>query len=114
VDAPSGETILKIGVGTDSCFLICFHLYDCNGCPAAESAGISPFPGGVRIDSSDGELLLEIPAELDANIQYRLYNRRGELLTSSDGVCTRIGPCLRMEAWPRRGAASYHPHGRRA
>ncbi len=113
MDAPSGEVILKIGLGEDGCFLICFQLYDSCGSPAAESDGISPFPDGVRIDSSDGELLLDLPAELDANIQYRLYNRSGELLTSSDGLSTRIGPCLRMEAWPRRGAASYNPYRRR-
>jgi hypothetical protein len=113
VDAPSDETILKIGLDADGCFLICYQLYDSSGCPAAESEGISPFPDGVRIDSNDGELLLDLRAELDANIQYRLYNRSGDLLTSSDGVSTRIGPCLRMETWPRRGAASYNPYRRR-
>ena len=114
MDSPSGEVILNIGLGADGCFLICFHLYDSSGCPAAESGGISPFPDGVRIDSSDGELLLDLPAELDANIQYHLYNRSGELLTSSDGVCPRVAPCLRMEALPRRGATSYYPHRRPA
>jgi hypothetical protein len=113
VDAPSGETVLKIGVGADGQFLICFQLYDSNGCPAAESEGISPFPHGVKVDSSDGESLLDLPAELDANIRYHLYNRSGDLLTSSDGKRTRIGPCLRMETWPRRGPASYNPYRRR-
>lgn len=114
VDAPSGEIILKIAVSADGRFLICFHLYDSSGCPAAESVGISPFPHGLRVRSSDGELLLDLPAALDADIRYRLYNRSGQLLTSSDGVCTRVGPCLRMEAWPRRGAAPYYPHRRPA
>ena len=114
VDAPSGEVVLKIGLAADGCFLICFHLYDSSGCPAAESGGISPLPDGVRVQSSDGELLLDLPAELDADIQYRLYSRSGELLTSSDGVCTRIGPCLQMEAWPRSGIASYYSHRRPA
>ena len=114
VDAPSDETILKIGLDVDGAFLICFQLYDSGGCPAGESEGVSPFPDGVRIDSTDGEMLLNLPAELDANIQYHLYNRSGELLTSSDGRCTTIGPCLRMETWPRRGPASYSPYRRRA
>jgi hypothetical protein len=109
VDAPTGEVILNIGLDADGCFLIYFHLYDSQGHPAAESSGISPFPDGVRVDSRDGETLLDMRAELDANIQYRLYNRNGQLLTSSDGVCTRIEPCLRMEAWPRQGAASNSP-----
>jgi len=112
VDAPSGEVVLKIGLAPDGCFLIGFHLYDSNGCPAAESGGISPLPDGVRVQSSDGELLLDMPAELDADIQYCLYSRSGELLTSSDGVCTRIGPCLQMETWPRSGMASYYSHRR--
>lgn len=102
VDAPTGEVILNIGLDADGRFLIYFHLYDSGGCPAAESGGISPFPDGIRVHSRDGEMLLDLPAELDANIQYRLYNRDGQLLTSSDGVCTRIEPCLRMEAWPAR------------
>jgi hypothetical protein len=106
MDAPTGEVILNIGLDADGRFLIYFHLYDSTGCPAAESGGISPFPDGVRIHSRDGELLLNLPPELDANIQYRLYNRKGELLTSSDGVRTRIEPCLRIEAWPCRGTAS--------
>jgi hypothetical protein len=114
VDAPSGEVILKIGLAADGCFLICFHLYDSSGYPAAESEDVSPFPDGVRVESGDGELLLDLPAALDADIQYRLYNRSGQLLTSSDGICTRIGACLRMEAWPRRGAAPYYPHARSA
>lgn len=106
MDAPTGEVILNIGLDADGRFLIHFHLYDSRGCPAAESRGISPFPDGVRIHSSDGEMLLDLRAELDANIHYRLYNRNGQLLTSSDGVCTRIEPRLRMEAWPRQGAAA--------
>ena len=114
MDAPSEETILKIGLDADGCFLICFQLYDSSGCPAAESSeGVPLFPDGVRIDSNDGELLLDLPAELDANIQYHLYNRSGELLTSSDGVSTRIGRCLRMDVWPRRGPSSYSPYKRR-
>jgi hypothetical protein len=81
-----------------------FHLYDSSGHPVAESGDTSSYPAGIRIRSEEGELLLELPAKTGENIRYRLYNRRGELLTSSDGVFTRIGPCLRMESWPRSGA----------
>jgi hypothetical protein len=113
VDAPTGEVILNVGLDADGHFLIRFRLYDSGGCPAAESGGISPFPDGVKIHSRDGELLLDVPAELDANIRYRLYNRGGELLTCSDGVCTKIEPCLHMEGWPRQRAASTSPIGTR-
>lgn len=97
--------ILNIGSDADGCLQIKFHLYDSKGHPAAESGDSSRFPGGIRVHSEDGELLLDLPAEPGENIRYRLYNRNGDLLTSSDGVSTRIGPCLRMEAWPRGGVS---------
>ena len=96
--------ILNIALDAAGALLVNFHLYDCDGHPAAKSGEASSFPGGVSIHSRDGELLLELPAELDENIRYRLYNSRGDLLTSSDGIATKIGPCLRMESWPRAGA----------
>jgi hypothetical protein len=80
-----------------------FRLYDSSGHPVAESGDSFSFPAGIRIHSEEGELLLDLPAKNGENIRYRLYNRNGELLTSSDGVSTRIGPCLRMESWPRGG-----------
>ena len=104
MDAPTGEVILNIALDAEGGLLVNFHLYDCDGRPAGESGEASSYPGGLSIHSRGGELLLELPAELDENIRYRLYNSRGDLLTSSDGIATRIGPCLRMESWPRAGA----------
>ncbi|MGD0765178.1 MAG: hypothetical protein ABR978_02590 [Dehalococcoidia bacterium] len=104
MDAPTGEVILNIAIDAQGFLTIEFHLYDSSGHPAGESGEVSSYPAGVSIRSGDGELLLELPVERDANIRYRLYNRRGELLTSSDGLDTKIGPCLRMESWPRSGA----------
>ena len=98
--------ILSIAVDGEGHCVVCYQLYDCNGEVAAASAGTSPFPEGLRINSAGGELLLDLPAEHDASMQYRLYNNRGELLTSSDGKATSIGPCLRMET-PNRGPAAY-------
>jgi len=96
--------ILSIASDAEGNLRVEFHLYDSSGRPVAESGETSTFPAGIRVHSADGELLLELPAKTGENICYRLYNRKGELLTSSDGVSTRIGPCLRMESWPRSGA----------
>lgn len=98
MDAPTDEVLLRVGLNEEGLPFIYFRLYDSSGCLAAESGGLESFPGGLRILSADGELLLDVPAETDAHIQYRLYNRNGELLTCSDGVHTEIQSLLRMEA----------------
>ena len=54
-------------------------------------------------------MLLDVPTEPDAHVQYCLYNQNGVLLTSSNGVSTRIQALLRMEA----GAPSPRPPARR-
>jgi hypothetical protein len=101
-------------VDAEGCCVVNYQLYDSTGEPAASSDGVSPFPGGLRIDSVDGELLLDLPAEQNASMKYHLYNNRGQLLTSSDGKTTTIGPCLRMDS-PNRGPAAYRapPQGSR-
>jgi len=98
VDGPTDEVLLRVGLDEDSRPFMYFRLYDSHGCLAAESGRLESFPGGLKIHSGDGELLLDVPAEPDAHIQYRLYNRNGELLTCSDGVSTKIRSLLRMEA----------------
>jgi hypothetical protein len=97
--------ILSIASDAEGRLRVNFHLYDSSGRPVAESGDTSSFPAGIRVLSEEGELLLDLPAKTGENIRYRLYNRKGELLTNSDGVSTRIGPCLRMESWPRGGAS---------
>lgn len=98
MDAPTGEVLLRVGLDEDDLPFIYFRLYDSSGCLVAESGGLESFPSGLKIHSADGELLLDVPSEADAHIQYRLYNRNGALLTCSDGVRTQIQSLLRMEA----------------
>jgi hypothetical protein len=102
LDAPTGELILRIGADAEGRLHVEFHLYDSKGQPVADSADASG-ADGIRVHAPDGELLLDLPSVMGENISYRLYNNRGELLTSSDGVSTQIGPCLRMESLPRGG-----------
>lgn len=98
VDASSDEVLLRVASDEAGRVFVYFHLYDSSGCLAAESGGLDSFPGGLRIRSGDGELLLDVPIELGGHIQYRLYNRDGVLLTWSDGARTKILALLRMEA----------------
>lgn len=98
MDAPTGEVLLRIGLDDNGYPHLHFRLYDSSGCLAAESEGPKSFPDGLKIDAADGELLLDVPADLDADIQYCLYNQAGRLLTCSDGATTKILPLLRMEA----------------
>ena len=79
------------------------------GRPVAQSGAASSFPGGLKVRTADGELLLEIPDAPDIPLQYRLYNRNGDLLTCSDGISTKIEPCLRMETRPQGGKGSLTP-----
>ena len=90
--------LLRVGLDENGYPHLQFRLYDSSGCLAAESGGAKSFPDGLKIHSADGELLLDVPADLDADIQYRLYNQDGRLLTCSDGATTKILPLLRMEA----------------
>jgi hypothetical protein len=53
--------------------------------------------GGIAVRCNASELLLEIPKKAGANLQYRLYNSDGQLLTWSDGTRTKIYPYLRMD-----------------
>ena len=96
MDAPTGEVLLRVGLDEDGCPFVYFRLYDSSGRLTAESGDLDSFPTGLKVHSGDGELLLDIPAEPDAHIQYRLYNRNGVLLTCSDGVSTKIQALLRM------------------
>ena len=98
MDAPTGEVLLRVGLDENGYPHLHFHLYDASGGRAAESGGPKSFPQGLKIFSTDGELLLDVPADLDADMQYRLYNQQGRLLTCSDGATTKILPLLRMEA----------------
>jgi hypothetical protein len=78
--------------------LVAYHLYDEYGALVAESE-LHDAPFGLAVYSGAGDLLLGMPAKAaGGGIQYRLYASNGRLLTSSDGVRTKIYPYLRMES----------------
>ena len=97
VDALTQESILQLASDERGLHLMAFRLYDCRGSFVAESEGLQHYPDGLTIRSSGGELLLVVPPDSNKRIQYRLYNRTGNLLTSSNGIRTMIYQLLRME-----------------
>jgi len=94
-DSLKEESLLHFCWNEDGTIDMAFHLYDAGGELVADSGGITPVVP-VRICAADGEVLLDIPVELDQHICYRLYNCTGSLLTSSDGSRTHIFSFLKM------------------
>jgi len=94
-DSLKEEALLHFCWNDDGTIDMTYHLYDAGGQLVADSGGITPVVP-VKICSADGEVLLDIPEELDTHISYRLYNCAGSLLTSSDGSRTRIFSFLKM------------------
>ena len=90
----------------DGVVRIAFHLYDSKGSLVAQSRGLQRFPNGVTVRCDAGELLLAVPEHADKPIRYRLYNRQGSLLTSSDGDRTKIYGLLRMGRRDQKGVRS--------
>ena len=86
--------------------LLAFHLYDSKGSLVAQSRGLQRYPNGVTVRCDAGELLLAVPEHADKPIRYRLYNRQGSLLTSSDGDRTKIYGLLRMGRRDQKGVRS--------
>jgi hypothetical protein len=103
-DASSGQDIFQVAVDEAGQLLMAFHLYDAHGSLVAESAELTPYPEGLTVRCAGGEVLLDVPADASADVQYRLYNGEGALLTWSDGARTKIGPLLRMESVARNWA----------
>ena len=101
VDALTQENILQLASDVDGLHLMAFRLYDSRGSFVAESDGLQHYPDGLTVRSSRGESLLVVPPDSNKRIQYRLYNRTGNLLTSSNGVRTMIYQLLRMEGVDR-------------
>lgn len=99
VDAFSEEHLLQFASDEHGQHLMAFHLYDSAGSLVGETAGLEHYPDGVTICSNGGkgEVLLCVPPDTNDAICYRLYNCNGNLLTSSDGVRTKIYQLLRME-----------------
>lgn len=105
LDARSAETILRLAADLNGLHLVAFHLYDAEGFFVAKSEDLEHYPDGVTVHSARGELLLSVPKDLNENIQYRLYNRAGDLLTTSDGLRTMVYQQLKMEGDGRTWAA---------
>jgi len=97
VDAFSEDVVLQVITQDDGITRISFNLYDCRGGTVASSDGLQTYAEGIEIRDALNELLLLIPAKPDGNIEYRLYSRRGTLLTCSDGTRTQLFGGIRLE-----------------
>lgn len=107
VDSAKDEPLLQFTWEEGGRIRVAYHLYDASGVLVADSGGLLPL-AAVSVTSAEGELLLDIPADPDQHVRYRLYNADGRLLTCSDGCRTEIFGFLRMEptrAWRERPAA---------
>jgi hypothetical protein len=97
VDAASGEVLLQVSTLPNGMSQFSFRLYDSKGQLVRESDGARLFPDGLLIEDASQELLLRLPTDIAANIEYRLYNSAGNLLTCSDGTRTQIFAYLRID-----------------
>jgi hypothetical protein len=102
VDSAADEALLQFSWGGAGAISLAFHIYDAQGTLVADSGGVFPV-AAVCIQDATGELLLNVPADPEEHIFYRLYSSTGKLLTTSDGAHTQIFAFLRMEPkrlWP--------------
>jgi hypothetical protein len=97
VDGATGETLLQIAADANGDPRVAYKLFDCDGNLVQDSDGFHTYPEGLSLLSPSEELLLHIPPEPSGDIQYRLYNPEGRLLTCSDGTRTQILGGLRLE-----------------
>jgi hypothetical protein len=97
MDSATGESLLEVASDENGVLLLAYHLYDARGRLVADSNGFQHFPDDLTIRCGEGEQLLHVPRDLTASVHYRLYNSGALLLTSSDGVRTKILPYLRMD-----------------
>ena len=101
IDFDSDEILLRIETNKVGLPIIGFKLYDSCGKLVSVQDEAKSFPQGLRIRSFEDESLLVLPAEDNGNVEYRLYNGQGKLLTSSDGKRTQIFSGLRVEGSPQ-------------
>ena len=90
IDSFSEETVLKVEAQSENKDLFSYHLYDSTGTLVAKVEAISAMPDGIEVRTTDGEVLLHVSPELGAAVNYRLYSRKGALITCSDGARTQI------------------------
>lgn len=96
VDSNTGEPILQVAADSNGEARVAFRLFDCDGNLASDSDGFQTYPEGFCVECGEEQLLV-IPNDPTGNIQYRLYNQEGRLLTCSDGTRTQILGGLRIE-----------------
>ncbi len=97
VDSTSDEVLLHFSTEDDGSIRISYHLYDAKGELVAEKEGLKAHSTELIVQCSKGEQLLSVPKDPNEHIRYRLYNKSGLLITSSDGQRTRIFGMLRMD-----------------
>jgi hypothetical protein len=97
IDTASDEVVLKIQTDENGRPLVAFKLYDSYGQLVVDSPEPRAFPEGLCINSPDNEVLLQLPADQQGPISYKLYSRKGTLLTHSNGERTRVFASLRMD-----------------
>jgi hypothetical protein len=97
MDAFSGETFLRLQCDEEYIDLVAFNLHDKNGNLIANSDGLHLYRDGLTICDALGETLLLVPTTREDNVQYRIYNTFGSLVTCSDGKRTQLYAGLRIE-----------------
>lgn len=102
VDASSGEVLFEVSFDREGRLQVGFCLYDADGSLVAQR-GLERLRSDITVHAGNGDLLLDLAANPQTPVRYRLHNRAGELVTCSDGVRTRIYGSLRMQG------ASGHP-----
>jgi hypothetical protein len=108
-DAFSADVLLKVLTDDSGANLVSFRLYDCRGEMVAESEGLQTFAGGKEIRDQQDELLLLIPSEPEACLEYRLYSSLGTLLTCSDGARTQLFGGIRVDGISPKSVGTRRP-----
>jgi hypothetical protein len=98
VDAISEDVLLQVTTTETGDTLVSYRLYDATGACIATSQGLECFAKGCEVRDSLDELLLLVPTQQADNFEYRLYSRRGTLLTTSDGKRTQLFSGIRIES----------------
>jgi hypothetical protein len=103
IDTATDEVVLRIITDESGCPLVAFKLYDSSGCLVSDQPEPRSFPEGLCVESPDHELLLQLPADQQGAICYKLYSKLGTLLTLSNGERTQVYSNLRMDGKSMNG-----------
>jgi hypothetical protein len=89
--------VLRMTTELDGAILMEYRLYDATGSLVSAAQKPKKVTKGLTVTCPGGEILLDVPADGDKPLSYRLYNKNGHLLTFSNGSRTVIYGELRME-----------------